>query len=790
MRFLSMCLYIAFSSTAMTQKPAIRIGICADGDPNDFQSEYLPVLQREVRVLLERDYDVQFPERFLLRGNWDRHQIERNLNQLVGHDEVDIVICFGIFSSLQAAQSGPYLKPVFAPFGIDPDLPIYPRKGDSSGVHNLNYLVTANGMDRDLPYLKKLKDVDRVHLIGDELFLELIPNLNAYLTSRFSSHDLKLKIVAAADRAQPILDQLDEHAEFVYITPLLRLPNAERDLLIEGLKRKKLPSFSLLGREHVERGVLAGAAPKTDFQRTMRRMALNILSAIGGEDPGDMSVTIRDSQKLTINMETARAIGWYPIWDIYIEADLLHERQTEAQMTLSLGDAVERAVAANLELAATNLDRDIHDQQRRQLSSQRLPQTKLSVLGAHQDTDTAVASFGLQPKRLWQASLTAEQLIYSDSINAAIDAQNQVHLAINAGIQSTRLDIALESAIRFLNLLKAKAAYHIQSDNLDLTQSHLDTALLRRDIGIANPSEVLRWQSQVATDKQRAIRARTQVDSARYALNQILHLPQEQLVEVHEPDLADPRLLTGLGRLLPYVNNEESFGIFRDFMVDEGLRRSPEAQQLEALIQAKRRELRASERAQFVPTVGLQAKYNLQLDREAGGSVPPIPELMMQETSDHSWSVALNFSLPLTSGGRLKAEREENRYLVTQLERRYDSVCELVELGIRVALQDVGAATPAMRLSQDAANAAHKNLELVNDAYAKGLASTLDVLDAQNATLTADQAAANATYDFLIQLMKFQRAAGNIDFFVSAAERTAFFERLDRHYQTKNDEKR
>ena len=233
MRLGAMCLFF-LCLQLFGQRPTLTIGVCADGDPNDFQSEFLPVLHTEVTTLLERDYDVRFPDEFLLRGNWDQAKIQSNLQTLLAEPAVDLIVCFGVFSSLQATQNGPYKKPVFAPFGIDADLPTYPRTGDSSGVHNLNYLVAANGLNRDLPYIQKLAEVHRVHMIGDSLFINLIPGLNDYLDANFKKYGLEVTVVAAADRAAPILDQIDDATQFVYITPLLRLSNAERDVLFHG----------------------------------------------------------------------------------------------------------------------------------------------------------------------------------------------------------------------------------------------------------------------------------------------------------------------------------------------------------------------------------------------------------------------------------------------------------------------------------------------------------------------------------------------------------------------------
>ncbi|UCC85495.1 MAG: TolC family protein [Gemmatimonadota bacterium] len=92
--------------------------------------------------------------------------------------------------------------------------------------------------------------------------------------------------------------------------------------------------------------------------------------------------------------------------------------------------------------------------------------------------------------------------------------------------------------------------------------------------------------------------------------------------------------------------------------------------------------------------------------------------------------------------------------------------------GPRAPLANIG-------LSRDAADAARNNFELVQDSYSRGAASIIDLLDAQNTALIAELRAANAIYDFLIQLMNVERAAGRFDFFTSAEERDAFFDRLD-----------
>ena len=78
-----------------------------------------------------------------------------------------------------------------------------------------------------------------------------------------------------------------------------------------------------------------------------------------------------------------------------------------------------------------------------------------------------------------------------------------------------------------------------------------------------------------------------------------------------------------------------------------------------------------------------------------------------------------------------------------------------------------------------AAEAARNNLTVVIDTYRRGAATILDLLDAQNVSLAADQEAASAVYQFLIDLMRVQRAVNRFDFFTTPQDLEDFFDRLE-----------
>ena len=112
---------------------------------------------------------------------------------------------------------------------------------------------------------------------------------------------------------------------------------------------------------------------------------------------------------------------------------------------------------------------------------------------------------------------------------------------------------------------------------------------------------------------------------------------------------------------------------------------------------------------------------------------------------------------------------------------------ESIELRIRAVLYRITSTFPSIELAQEAAAAAGKNLELVTASYSRGVVSVIDLIDAQNAALVSEAAAANAVYDFLLDLMELQRATNAFDFFRSEAGREAWFERLEAYFTANAD---
>ena len=186
-------------------------------------------------------------------------------------------------------------------------------------------------------------------------------------------------------------------------------------------------------------------------------------------------------------------------------------------------------------------------------------------------------------------------------------------------------------------------------------------------------------------------------------------------------------------------------------------------------------------RALWSPTIGLQAAYNDVLERAGAGAdgFDDVLDFELPKVDDTTWSLSVNASLPLFTGGERAAERIQAEIDLERLQLERTSTEERIDQRIRSALEQVRASFIGIRFAEQSATAARENLALVEDAYARGAASLLDLLDAQTAEFNAAEQAANALYDFLADWLQLHRAATLFELVLDTEAQVSFAEQLD-----------
>lgn len=783
-------------SIALTQpiKP-VRIGLIIDG-PWGEENQMLESMKREIHDLTTGEFDVQFPADKIVQADWTIGKIRSGLDRLLANPEVDIIITLGSISSNEVCQRTELAKPVIAPYIIDATFQKLPIKDGKSGVKNLNYISVPATFKRDIQIFKDIVPLKNLAVLINQYLLDAFPGLDQCCKETLEELNLDVEIIGIRDSIQEALNKLPQDVEAVYILPLPHFTDEQYKKLADALIDRKLPNFAYGGAERVEQGILAGLN-KDVVDRISRRVGINVQRILLGEKPEQIPVAISIKQQLTINEATANAIGVSPSWAVITEAEIVGLEQRPIDRVLDLNRVVQEAINANLDLIVKGYMVEAGKQDVNQARSKLMPSLDVSGTYLMIDKDRAERSFGQQAERTLTGSATATQVIFSEPAWANVSIQKNLQKSREADLEQLKLDITLEATTAYLNVLRAKTFERIQQENIKVTRQNLDLARVREVVGSAGPAEVFRWESEIATNRKAVIEVNAQRNLAEIQLNRVLHRPAEEDFLTQEISLNDPNLITSYGQLFKYIENKQTFKIFREFMVEETFKNSPELMALGAAIDVQKRILRSATNNFWSPTIALQGQVNNTFNRAGAGrdatpdltSIPPefrpLGEIFAQSFKppiDLSWNVGLNVSFPLFRSGEKFFVRQKAQKELDQLQTQRDAIAEKLEQRVRSALHIAGASHASIQQARLAAEAAQKSLQVVQESYSEGLLSVVELLDAQYAALVTDQVAANAVHDFLIDLMEVERAYGHFNFFSSDERRKSFFDRANEYF--------
>ena len=761
----------------MAQGRPTRVVFLLDRESSRFQP-LIEATQREIREFFRSGEIELLPSR---AGDGTMAGVGALLDRTLQDSSVSVVITLGPVGSHLLARAGTPRKPAIAGIIIDASWQGIPYHDGVSGVRRLTYVDQSYPVGNTLADFHRLIPFKKLALVLDRDLVHAIPQLRqraGELVKQFAGTDAV--IVPAADRSDRVLAAIPSDADAVYLTPLPGMDEAEYVRLLSGITRRKLPTLSYIADPDIRLGALASYEPPENWQRRARRMAVDLQRILAGDDAGTLPVQLVSAPRLTLNLATARAIGFSPGWSLLTDAELVGADSTGPADTLTLAETMRRAEAANLDLAAADLEvasgrEDVH-----LARANLLPQVESRLTQTYTREGTAAASLGQQPQRQLDGGLTFSLPLYAENAWAGYGSQQRLQRGREADRDRLRLDVVLDAAEAYLTVLRARTFAEVQRSNLYRTRSNLEVARLREGVGSASRADIYRWQGEVATARKELISGEAQVRVALLELKRLLNHPLDRPLAQKPVTLGDPALLAQDSVVLSAFDNPERFTALAQLLVAEALRISPELAQADASISAERRQRTAAGRAFWLPTFSLQGGLSNVFDRSgAGSSVPAFPgPATFPLAPDLTWQFRLEASLPIFTGFENTSARVQTGIDLDRLELQRDALKLAVEQRVRAALETAASSYAGIGLTRDAAEAGGRNYALVSDAYASGAASITTVLDAQDAALQSSEAAANAVHDFLLDLMSVERAIGQFGVLQDAERRRAFLDQL------------
>lgn len=302
--------------------------------------------------------------------------------------------------------------------------------------------------------------------------------------------------------------------------------------------------------------------------------------------------------------------------------------------------------------------------------------------------------------------------------------------SVRFGTAETKRILAFEAADAFVGTLSVEQVHRAAERRRDFAKTSLDDARARFDAGLVSSNDVTKAELELATAQLALERAAGDVQQAYLQLGNLLNS------EVEGP-LVPPAGLLDAASQPPAVTSGDI-----DSAIDRRYDLSSTRQHVAAL-----REFAKEPSRRWIPTLNLSAQF--RRTNEAGLS-----------GRENDGNASVLFSWAAFDGGDRRADTAERNALVRAAEASLQATERLVGVQLKSAVVDLQSEQASIRQAEAAANAARRNADETTELYRQGLASALEVADANVRLFEAEIADVRARYQLALAYLNLRAATG------------------------------
>ena len=237
---------------------------------------------------------------------------------------------------------------------------------------------------------------------------------------------------------------------------------------------------------------------------------------------------------------------------------------------VDLAAVMAKAQERNRDIAATENAVAAGNEQVAVARAELLPQIGVGLDAVLIDKDRATF-FPLTSERTFSGNVYLNQIIWSDRAWAGYTIEKHLQEARVGELNRVRLDVGLEAATAYVEVLRAQTYLQVQRQNLVFSRANLERAEVRVAVGDANRSELYRWQSKIAGEQTQLVDVGVYRRQAMFELNRVLYRPLEDPLELVDATIDDQFQLVVDERIDEFIDDPTSLDILRDFLAQKGL---------------------------------------------------------------------------------------------------------------------------------------------------------------------------------------------------------------------------
>lgn len=302
------------------------------------------------------------------------------------------------------------------------------------------------------------------------------------------------------------------------------------------------------------------------------------------------------------------------------------------------------------------------------------------------------------------------------------------HVAARFSTEEDKRLLAFEAADAFLRTLGVEQVQAAAERREAFARETLEDTRVRFEAKLVSSNDVTRAELELANAEREATLARGEAELARLQLG-FLIVSEIRGALVIPDALLNPPQMAEPGRLVAEAQTRR-------------LDLAAGHEQTEAL-----RAFAEEPSRRIIPILGLTGQFQ----QEAGSDA---------ESRSREWLIGLNLTWLLYDGGERQADRAERNALARSSAFEVEATRRRVALDVHRALVDLESNRTATRQAATAAQMGERNAEEVAVLYGQGLASALEVADANLQRFVAEVALVQARYGQGLSHLNLRAALG------------------------------
>lgn len=410
--------------------------------------------------------------------------------------------------------------------------------------------------------------------------------------------------------------------------------------------------------------------------------------------------------------------------------------QTTVRLQLSLREAVQIALKQNPRLVIARIEVEQRRRAGDQALAKLLPQAALDSTVSVRRFNGQSITGGRIPTQygpfqvLDMGGEFSQSLIDLPKIRHYQSSRQDIITAEDE-LNSNREEIVSEVVTRYLIVQRAKATLDAAQARRELAQRLYEQAAQLEKNGVGTRLDTLRADVELQNELQQEIDASSSVQTATYALENILSLPPDQKVEA-----------------IDAMKYDQPPEIDEELLIRKAYQQRPE---LLAIASAQRSALVETKgaREQRLPSVTFEGSY-FEQGRTFGDSIP-------------AYTYTGTLHLPVWTSGRITAEIANARLQEQRVAELRRDIVNSVLLQVRTAIEQLRAESSAVAVANNALDLAKQEVARAQRRFAEGVSTNIDVVTAQDELARANNNQIEALYRYNQSRADLARATGDAE---------------------------